>query len=60
MKNFTNYIAIDKHDKVRQIFNTHDIDFLADYNKAIRLGWKIIKGEQNEGYVGLMKRLNLR
>ncbi len=60
MKNFTNYIAIDKNGKAREIINTQDVNFLARYNKAVRLGWTLIKGEQNEGYVPMMNRLGLR
>jgi hypothetical protein len=60
MKNFTNYIAIDKNGKAREIINTHDVNFLARYNKAVRLGWTIVRGEQNEGYTALMARLGLR
>ena len=60
MKNFTNYIAIDKNGKAREIINTQDVNFRARYNKAVRLGWTLIKGEQNEGYVPMMNRLGLR
>ena len=60
MKNFTNYILVGKDGKVREIINTHDINFLKEYDKAVRLGWTIYKGEQNEGYVALKARLNLR
>ena len=60
MKNFTNYIAIDKNGKAREIINTQDMNFLAHYNKAVRLGWTLVRGEQNEGYIALMARLGLR
>lgn len=60
MKNFTNYIAVDKNGKAREIMNTQDENFLKHYNDAIRNGWKIIKGEQNEGYVAILARLGLR
>ena len=60
MKNFTNYITVDKNGKVRDIINTQDKNFLAGYANAVRWGWKIIRGKQNEGYADLLKRLGLR
>ena len=60
MTNFTNYLLINKNGELKEIINTHDINFLAEYNKAVRLGWTIIKGEQNEGYIDLAKRAGVR
>ena len=60
MKNFTNYIAVDKNGKAREIINTQDADFLKNYTDAVKYGWTLIKGEQNEGYDTLLKRAGLR
>ena len=60
MTNFTNYLLINKNGELKQIINTQDINFLKYYNEAVRRGWVIVKGEQNEGYSDLMVRMGLR
>lgn len=60
MTNFTNYLLINKNGELKQIINTQDINFLKYYNDAVRRGWTIVKGEQNEGYYDLMVRMGLR
>lgn len=57
MKNFTNYLLINKNGELKQILNTHDINFLKYYNDAVRRGWTIVRGAQNEGYADLKKRV---
>ena len=47
MTNFTNYLLI----------NTNDETFGIEYRKAVRLGWTIIRGEENEGYIALIARV---
>ena len=60
MKNFTNYLLINKNGELKEIINTQDINFLKYYTNAVRRGWTIVKGNQNEGYVDLMARTGVR
>lgn len=57
MKNFTNYLLINKKGELKAVINTHDVNFLKAYNEAVRRGWKIVKGERNEGYLELIARV---
>ena len=57
MKNFTNYLLINKNGELKQIINTHDVNFLKHYTEAVRRGWTIVKGGQNEGYITLIARV---
>ena len=60
----TNYLAINKNNEVKRIHNTTDLDFDRDLAKtrkdAVRYGWTIVKGEENEGYLPLIARLGAR
>ena len=44
MTNFTNYLLINKKGELKEVINTNDITFGAEYRKAIRLGWTNKKG----------------
>ena len=57
MTNFTNYLLINKKGELKEVINTNDITFGAEYRKAVRLGWTIIAGEENEGYIALIARV---
>jgi len=57
MTNFTNYLLINKKGELKEVINTNDETFGAEYRKAVRLGWTIIAGEENEGYIALIARV---
>ena len=57
MTNFTNYLLINKKGELKHIINTLDIGFLEMYADAVRRGWRIVRGEQNEGYSDLKARI---
>ena len=53
----TNYLMINKKGELKQILCDRDKYFTKYYAEAVRRGWTIIKGEENEGYIALVARI---